>query len=170
MDVINRRRSVREFNDLPVASESIQELLKAAMQAPSGGNQQPWEFIVVEDEEVLKKMAENSPYASCVAKAPVAIVFVANNDRMQIPDDMQQDLSAACENLLLEAVNQDLGAAWISVYPFEERYRHLQKVLDCPRNIIPFNIVAVGHPLDEDANSFVDRFDEKRIHFNRYHD
>lgn len=54
MDIINLRRSIRRYKDQPVEQEKIEKLLRAAMQAPSAANQQPWEFIVVQDEKYLK--------------------------------------------------------------------------------------------------------------------
>ena len=60
MDIINLRRSIRRYKDQPVEQEKIEKLLRAAMQAPSAANQQPWEFIVVQDEKYLKKLSEIS--------------------------------------------------------------------------------------------------------------
>ena len=68
------RVSTRKFEDRPVETEKITQLLKAAMQAPSAGNQQPWEFFVVTDKEKIKALSESNPYAGCAAGAPVVIV------------------------------------------------------------------------------------------------
>ena len=63
MNEIYTRVSVRKFEDRPVEPEKITQLLKAAMQAPSAGNQQPWEFFVVTDKEKIKALSQSNPYA-----------------------------------------------------------------------------------------------------------
>ena len=80
MDTILKRRSVRKWLNQPVEEEKIKTILKAAMNAPSAGNQMPWEFIVVEDKAILEELSNSSPYAKCVAHAPVAVVVVYRTD------------------------------------------------------------------------------------------
>ena len=82
MDVIFKRRSIRRFADRAVEEEKIDKLLRAAMQAPSAKNQQPWEFIVVRDKNILNKLAELSPYSKMAAEAPLVIVVLGNEDKM----------------------------------------------------------------------------------------
>ena len=66
MNEIFTRVSIRKFED--------RHVLRAAMQAPSAGNQQPWEFYVVTDKERIKALSEISPYAACAKEAPAVIV------------------------------------------------------------------------------------------------
>lgn len=84
MDVIFKRRSIRRYKDQAVEDEKIEKLLRAAMQAPSAVNQQPWEFIVVRDKSILNKLAGLSPYSKMVADAPLAIVVLGNEERMRL--------------------------------------------------------------------------------------
>lgn len=74
MNSIYHRVSIRKYQNRPVEKEKIDRMLRAAMQAPSARNQQPWEFYVVTDPEKLKALAEASPYAKMTADAPAAIV------------------------------------------------------------------------------------------------
>ena len=90
MNEIFNRASVRVFKDAPVEKEKIEMLLKAAMQAPSAGNQRPWEFIVVEDKKTLEQLSETDPYAKFVAKVPAAIVALGNTDEMRFPEHWEQ--------------------------------------------------------------------------------
>ncbi len=110
MNEIFTRRSIRRYVDKPVEQEKIERLLKAAMQAPSAGSQRPWEFIVVQDKERLAQLAQASPYAGPTKDAPLAIVVLANRSALKFPENWQMDVSAATENMLLEAVHLDLGA------------------------------------------------------------
>ena len=77
MNNIYTRVSVRQYEDRPVEPEKITEILRAGMQAPSCGNQQPWEFYVVTNKEKLIALSESHRYAGCAANAPAAIVPVA---------------------------------------------------------------------------------------------
>ena len=84
MEVIFNRRSIRRYKKQAVEEEKIEKILRAAMQAPSAANQQPWEFIVVRDKDNLKKLSEISAYSKMVAEAPLAIVVLGNEDRMRL--------------------------------------------------------------------------------------
>ena len=77
MKIIDERRSVRSFSDQKVEEEKILSVLKAAMQAPSAKNQQPWEFVVIEKDSVLKELVRVSNYVKFEKGASVAIVILA---------------------------------------------------------------------------------------------
>ena len=108
MNSIFRRVSIRKYQNKPVEPEKIEALLRAAMQAPSAANQQPWEFYVVTDKEKLRALSEASRYAAMTKDAPVAIVSVYRKD-IPMPMYAEIDLSIAMENLWLEADAQGLG-------------------------------------------------------------
>ncbi|MDE7375238.1 MAG: nitroreductase family protein, partial [Muribaculaceae bacterium] len=95
------RVSVRRFTDHNVSDDQLTALLHAAMSAPSGVNKQPWEFIVVDDRQLLRQLADALPYAKMAADAPLAIIVCGNKDRF-LPGDAdnlwEQDCSAASEN------------------------------------------------------------------------
>lgn len=168
MDVINKRRSIRKFKGQTVEKAKIEKLLRAAMQAPSAGNQQPWEFIVVEEKESLRKLSLTSQYSKLVADAPLALVLLANEKSMRFPQNWQQDLSAATQNILLEAVDLGLGAVWIGVAPDQDRMNYVAETFKLPEYIKPFCLIALGYPADGQENVFVDRFDETKVHYERY--
>ena len=164
MEAIFNRRSIRKYQDRPVEKEKIDKLLKAIMQAPSAVNQQPWEFIVVENKDTLKKLSEMSPYSKMVEGTAVAFVALANSDDFKIPSAWQQDMGAAVENLLLEAVHLELGAVWLGVATAEENMNYIKELFNLPENIKPFALIPVGYP-DGQKNTFVDRFNEKKVHY-----
>ncbi|WDC85340.1 nitroreductase family protein [Caloramator sp. mosi_1] len=166
MEVIFKRRSIRRYQDKEVEKEKIEKLLRAAMQAPSAGNQRPWEFIVVKDKAILEKLSSVSPYSKMIAKANLAIVLLCNKKYMKYPEYWQQDIAAATQNLLLEAVYLGLGAVWLGIAPLKERMEYVKGIFNLPENIDVFSIVPVGYPLEE--NKFVDRYEENRVKFDRY--
>lgn len=164
-DMIFKRVSVRRFQAGAVEDAKIEKLLRAAMAAPSAGNQQPWEFYVITDGETLTALSKASPYAGCTAGAPLAIVPCWRRNGLMFPECAALDLSAAVENILLEAVNQGLGGVWLALSPMEDRVAAATKVLDLPEDLIPFCIIPIGYPEKEAPQK--DRFDESRLHWVR---
>jgi nitroreductase len=92
MNAIFQRISVRKYQPRPVEPEKIEKILRAAMAAPSAGNQQPWEFYVVRNPSVIQELAECSPYAGCAASAPVVIVPCLKMDGLHFPELGEIDL------------------------------------------------------------------------------
>lgn len=164
MEEINIRRSVRKYQDRTVEGAALDAIFRAAMQAPSAGNQRPWEFYVIEDKEMLANISKVSPYASSIKNAPMAIIMLCNTDRLRFPENWEQDMSTASQNLMLEAVAQGLGSVWLGIAPLEDRMAALCRVLSLPDKYKPFSIIGIGYPLKEDANRFVDRYEADRIY------
>lgn len=162
MKQIFERRSVRNYTLQTVEPEKIEKLLRAAMQAPSGGNQQPWEFIVVTDKQLLRKLASVSKPA-----APAAIVVLGNTGYMKYPELWTHDLGAVCQNILLEAEYLGLGAVWMSIEPTESRINNIRNIFpSMPENIKPYSIIAIGYP--DETREPIERFKPERIHYNSY--
>ena len=166
MDSILTRRSVRKYTKDPVSEAQVTALLRAAMAAPSAGNQQPWQFVVVRDPAVLEVIAGANPYGGMAREAPVVIVICGDLSREERPGFWVQDCAAATENLLLAAHAAGLGAVWCGTYPREERMRPIKAVLQLPEHVIPFSVVPIGYPAERPAP--VDRYDPGRVHFDRW--
>jgi hypothetical protein len=114
LQAILTRRSVREFTNQDVSKEDLNDLLRAGMQAPSAGNEQPWHFIVIDDPELLKKIPEFHPYAKMLNEAPLAILVCSDRNLEKHRATWLQDCSAAIENILLTAHAKGLGAfGWV---------------------------------------------------------
>lgn len=156
------RVSIRKYKDKPVEKEKILQIIKAGMQAPSAGNQHPWEFYVVTDKETLKALAKTSPYAGTVGNAPAAIV-TAYHKECQMPEYAQIDLSIAMENMWLMTDEIGLGGVWLEIAPLEDRMKTVEKVLNLPDTVRAFGIFALGYP--DETREQQDRFKEDRIHF-----
>lgn len=166
LEIIYTRRSVRTYSDKEIQDEEIRKILKAAMQAPSAGNEQPWHFIVVRDKEKLRKMSEAFTFGQMLPNASAAIVVCADPKLSKYPYEMWvQDCSAATQNILIAARCLGIGSVWLGVYPREERMANLRKILQIPDDIVVFSVVSLGYPKSE--NEFyeaADRFREDRIH------
>ncbi len=167
MEAIFTRRSIRRYTDQPVAAGAVEKLLAAAMAAPSAGNEQPWEFIVVTDQAAREAITHVHPYSQMLKQAPVAIVVCNDPARSRYPVEYWvQDCAAATQNILLAAADLGLGTCWLGVHPVPERVAGIRRILAIPEPIVPFAIVAVGHPAETPGR--VDRYDEKRIYHERY--
>ena len=161
MKEIFERVSIRKYTDRAVEDEKILAILRAAMAAPSAGNQQPWEFYVVRDLSKLEELSRVSPYAGCAKAAPVAIVS-AYREKLWAPAYAQIDMSIAMENLWLACGEQGLGGVWLGIAPVEDRMRAVEEILGIPEGLRAFAIFPLGYPAEERKQQ--DRFDESRIH------
>lgn len=162
MNSIFHRISVRKYKDTSVEQEKIELMLKAAMAAPSACNQQPWEFYVVTDKNVIGQLAESSPYAKCAKGAPLVFVPCFRSEGIA-PEYFNIDMSAAVENLLLEADDLGLGAVWMGISPDETRMKAVRNVLNIPEHLHAFALVPCGYPAEEREQE--NRYDESRVHY-----
>lgn len=163
------RTSVRQFTDEKVDPGAVAAIVHAAMAAPSGVNKQPWELIVVDDAGLLKELADNLPYAKMAAHAPLAVVVCGNKARFLegVDDNLwEQDCSAASENILLAAHAIGLGGVWTCLYPHADRMEAAARILQIPDNIVPFNLIPIGHPAHDHAP--IDKWHPDRVHRNRF--
>lgn len=163
------RTSIRTYTEEPISEELKSALVHAGMSAPSGVNKQPWEFILIDDKEMLNALAGSLPYAKMAAKAPMAIAVCGNSERFLDGEDSTlwvQDLSAASENILLAAHAFGLGAVWTCLYPHADRMDAASRILGLPEGIIPFCLIPVGYPVK--THSPIDKWHPERIHRNRF--
>ncbi len=142
--------------------EKITAILRAAMQAPSAGNQQPWEFYVITDKKKLEALSKVHPYSGMVKDAPVAIVS-AYRKECWMPEYAQIDLSIAMENLWLETDAQGLGGVWLGIAPLEDRMKDVEDIVGIPDTLRAFAVFPFGYPAEERTQQ--DRFDTSRIHW-----
>ncbi|MBB6214227.1 nitroreductase [Anaerosolibacter carboniphilus] len=168
MKAIFERRSIRKYLDIQISKENIELILKAGMSAPSAGNGQPWQFIVLNDKKMLYRIPEIHPNSHMLMKASHAIVVCGDMNRKNkfVEELWIQDCSAATENMLIMAQDLGLGAVWLGVYPMIEIVEKIKELLSLPEYIIPFSIISLGYP--GETKDVLDRYDESRIHWNQW--
>jgi len=162
--LIEKRRSIRQFlKDKPVTREQLDQLLAAAMHAPSSCNSRPWEFIAITKRETLDEIARVHPYAAMCATASAAIIVVAipQTDPNGPIGFYPQDCAAVTENILLEAVSMGLGCCWCGVYPKTDHIASIRKIFNIEEPKIPFNVIAIGTPNESPAPRGF--FDETKV-------
>jgi nitroreductase len=166
LKAILTRRSIRKYSTKNIPEEYYEVMLKAAMHAPSGRNRQPWHFILVNNREILKKIAEVSPSWKMLEEAASAIVVCGDLNLEESESFIIQDCSAATQNILLAAHELGLGSVWLGVHPREDRLEPIREILHIPAHIIPVSMVSLGSP-DEDRDQ-PDRYNLERIHQDRW--
>lgn len=162
LDAIRNRRSIRKYQDKPVPAEKLEILVRAAMQAPSARNTQPWEFVITQDRDIMNRIPDFHPYAGMVPSAGAVILVCGNRELQEEIGYILEDCSAAIQNILLEAVNQNLGAVWLGVYPREDRIQGMTSLFNLPEHIVPIALVSLGIP--GEIKEFDDRFTREKIH------
>jgi nitroreductase len=167
--VIGRQRAHRRFTGEPVEDEVVSELLDAAVHAPSAENRQPWEFVVVRDLEVRRRIGEitqsvwddgardlsvgrlapelldevEAGVRGGVTGAPVVIVVCADLER-GLRATVGSSIFPAVQNLLLAATARGLGSALTTLAT--ARAGALAELLGLPRDVEPVAVVPIGHP------------------------
>ncbi len=163
MKEIFERTSVRSYTEQPVEPEKIQALLRAAMCAPSSGNERPWHFIVLDRPEQFQPILDISPHVEMLRQAKYAILVCADTTQKKYRFDFWvQDCSAATENILIEAKHLGLGAVWCGIYPDEEKVAALRAQYHIPEHVEVLAVVPVGYPAFE--RTVRDRFKAERVH------
>ena len=149
-ECIKSRQSTRMYERKDVPNELIGQIIKAGTLAPSAGNMQPWEFVVVKDKKTKKELASAALRQEHVENAPVVIVVCMDPERSAYRYGERgrnlyciQDTAAAIENMLLTANALGIGACWVGAFE-EERVR---TILGIPKRLRPVALLTMGFPV-----------------------
>ncbi len=168
LSAIHSRKSVRHFTGQDVSKEALDKILRAGMAAPTAVNKQPWSFVVVTARKGLDGLKEGLPYAKMLGKAGAAIVVCAVPEKAhdQKVEFAVIDSTCAGENILIAAEALGLGAVWTAAYPYKDRMDFVRKTLNIPDNVIPLNVIPIGHPTGEDKPK--DKFKPENNHWEKW--
>jgi len=151
LEAIKGRRSIRAFKNQDVPAETVEELIDAARWAPSAGNIQPWEFIIVRKPRIKRRLVEAALDQMFIEEAPVVIIVCANEERSSQGYGARgktlyciQDTAAATQNIHLTAYSLGLGTCWVGAFREEET----REILKIPRGMRPVAMIPVGYPAE----------------------
>jgi len=151
-EAIRKRRSIRAYTKEAISEEEVKKLIDAARWAPSAGNIQPWEFIIIRNAETKRKLSAAALNQTSIEEAPVVIVVCADQKRSAWGYEHRgatlyclQDTAAATQNLLLAAYALGLGTCWIGAFQEEEA----RQALNIPMDVRPVAIIPVGHSAEK---------------------
>jgi len=169
-EAIKRRRSIRAFTHEDVSKEEVEKLLDAARHAPSAGNIQPWEFIIIRDSKIKQKLSMAALDQAFIEEAPVVIVVCANEMRSGRGYGSRgatlyclQDTAAAIQNMLLTACALGLGTCWVGAFQEED----VRRILNIPGGVRPIAVIPVGHPAEKPETRFKRALSEV-VHYETY--
>ena len=170
LDLIRKRRTIRQFTDEDVSQEQIETLLEMAMCAPNRLDRRPWHFIVIRDKELKKYLAETLRVYNYLEQAPVVVAVCG---LPEVSPTWMMDVSAATENMALAATAMGLGVAWVGApgtVMWDRCEEALYDRLDIQRDGVRIPLVlAIGHPAEElPPHGKHDRFDPARVHYDKW--
>ena len=165
-DLFIKRRSYRKYLPKEVEEEKIHQILEAGMLAPIANGKYynvilkvfKGEELRILQDTLVKETGNDNTY-----KAPLVIAIYHKGENIELAN---LDVGAIIENMLLEAASLGLGSVWIGTYPDEVRINGLKKHFNMPEYITPFAVIAIGY--SEDKHKFVDRYDNSKVHYNKY--
>ncbi|MDR1196863.1 MAG: nitroreductase family protein [Candidatus Nomurabacteria bacterium] len=159
---IYKRRSYHDgFDDSrTISEEDINEILKAGMNAPSTDNTQPWEFVVVDDRELLVKLSRVTAWTKATATASHAIIICAEPDELQ-----EMNVGIAVQNLALAAANLDVGSLIMAI-TIEDAQETVKDLLETPTAHTAYIMLALGYPTEPLPPN--DRWVERKVHWNKF--
>ena len=165
LDIIMDRRSIRKFTPEKVTEQQVEQLLQAAVMAPSAQNRQPWHFIVCDDKTLFQQFQQIHPYSKMLDEAPLLIVVCGDTQQQAGPQFYLEDCAAATENILLAAHSLGVGAVWCGV-DHTERQQSFGELLGLPEHIKAYSLIVLGMPAEEKET--LDRVEPDKIHENRW--
>ena len=148
LEIIKKRRSIRDFQEKTIPQEVIEKLIEALIWAPSAGNLQSRKFYFVFNQEIKEGLAKASLNQMFIARSPLVIVGCLNKNIKNYYGKRGEDLYAICdvsasvENMLLVATEMSLGGCWVGAFDEKE----VSKILNLPENLRPIVICPIGFP------------------------
>ena len=165
-DALLNRRSIRKYKNQKISKENIDLILKAAMYAPSAMNLQPWQFIVIDDKDVLIETINSIHYAEMLKQSAAAILVCGEADIEKNESWLLQNCSASIQNILLAAHGLGIGSCWIAIHGMDDVYKKIKTQFNLPQNIVPVSLISLGYP--DEVVTAEERFKQEKIHHNKW--
>lgn len=145
LDALKNRRSVRGYACKPIPREILEEIIECARFAPTANDVQPWEFVVVTEQETLKKLAAICEYGKFIKSAGACVLVLSQNVKYYL-----EDCSAATENILLAAANFGVGSCWVA--GDKKPYcADILALVGAPAELKLVSVLALGYPRSADV-------------------
>lgn len=151
IEILRNRRSIRSFTPEKIAAYTIETLIEAALRSPTSRGKNPWEFILVDDPDLLAKLSRAKQHGSeFIQNAPLAIVVCADSTKSDV---WIEDCSIAAIIIQLTAQSEGLGSCWAQIRNRQHDYEktaenYVQELLELPEHIKVECILGIGHPAE----------------------
>ena len=179
MQNILNRKSVRSYSGDTIPANVMEDLLRAAMAAPSGRDLRPWQIVVMTDKSQYETVFEGNFNMQKFKESGAVIILCADTTFTaptrdnpdgpavtQVNHLWRDDMGAVTENLLLAVEAYGLGACWTACSPYPERMNPVREALGLPPTVVPYAVVPVGVPAGDTQPK--DKWDPSRVHYNRW--
>jgi len=169
--LLRKRRSIRVFEDRPVDPGDVAVITEALLRSPSSRGIDPWEFIVVDDRELLKNLSRAKMHGSSfLAGAPLGIVICADTTKSDV---WIEDCSIASIIAQLTAHSLGLGSCWVQIrnrmHDRETTSENfIRSLLSIPDHVAVLSIIAIGHPAERRRGKSARFLDRSKLRHNRY--
>lgn len=169
--LIKQRRSIRQFTDELLTPEQVETILKAGLMAPASKRKNPWQFIVVEDKEMLKLLAGCKEHgAGFLEECALAVVVAANTMESDV---WIEDASVASIYMQLQAEDLGLGSCWCQIrnrVTAEETDSNelIRRLLNIPYQLDVLSIIGFGHKAQERKPFDEEKLQWEKIHIEKY--
>ena len=169
MDYILNRRTVRKFDlTKKLDKDTLYTLCKYAEAAPSARNQESREYIIVDDEDIIKELSCVSQGAKMLQNCNTLIAVIGKNPHDLLTPSMQNlDLACAVENILIEATKMNIGSCFVGISPIEDRVNKCNEILNVKEGKYTFALVALGSINDNECFYDANKLKAENVHFNR---
>ena len=171
IELLRKRRSIRKFTAEKIAPETIETIIEAALRAPSSRGINPWEFILVDNPEILSKLSKSKQHGSEFLKnAPLAIVVCADSTKSDV---WIEDCSIAAIIIQLTAVSLGLGSCWAQIRDRQHDNEitaegYIRDLLGLPEHIKVECVLGIGHPAEEKQPVPADKLQHDKIKYNKW--
>lgn len=171
LDLLRRRRSIRQFTDQPVEQEKVDALIETVLRSPSSRSLNPWEFIVVTDPQLNSQLAQAKPHgATFIKNAPLAVVVCADPSKCDV---WVEDCSIATLLLHLAAADLGLGSCWVQIRMREHNEtlsaeQYIKDLFNIPAGMVVEAVVAIGYAKEDKPGHPDSSLLRDRVHYNTY--
>ena len=171
IELLRARRSIRQYTDKAIEPEKIEILKEAVLRSPSSRNFDPWEFIFVDDRELLKKLSSAKEHGSkFLENATLGIVICGDGEKSDV---WIEDCSIASILVQMVAQSLGLGSCWIQIRKrmHDERTtseEYIRNLLDVPVHVHVESIIAIGYPAETREPLPREKLKDEKVRFNRY--
>ena len=171
-DLIPERRTIRRYTTEPVDPDHVRLILEAALMAPTSKSSRSWQFVCIDDPEILVRLADCKPAGALPIKnCPLAIVVTADPARTE---PWIEDASVAATYMQLQAADLGLGSCWVQVHgrhaadgtPSDE---YVTSLLGMPDTLPILCIITIGHPAEERKPQNLEKLTWESVHIGGWH-
>lgn len=157
IDALKKRRSIREFKDKSIPKDILEKLVDTARLAPTARNVQPWEFVVITDRAILKKIGEIAETGKFIASAGACIAVFCSDTKYYLEDGC-----AATENILVAAAALGIGSCWVA--GDKKPYcGAISSLLNAPASFKLVSLIALGYPQSKDSFKVAEKRSMKEL-------